>query len=203
MNVEVQHWIKHEGLKYIKELGIVGGQVVVDFGCSSGHYTIPAAKVVGSKGTVYAIDREKSDIDQLMKKVQSLGINNIVPIISSKLTIDLPASSVDAVLIYDVLHYLNDNERKKLYQSVNIVLKDCGILSVFPKHNRSDSPMWHLAELRITDIVEEIERNHFLLVQKDEKRLMHDEYIDKGVIINFKKSPKKRKHKNFKNLEEL
>jgi SAM-dependent methyltransferase len=194
MNIEVQHWIKHEGLQYIKELGIVDGQVVVDFGCSAGHYTIPAAKVVGLKGIVYAIDREKSDIYQLMKTVHRLGINNIVPIISSKPIIDLLPTSVDAVLIYDVLHYLNDSEREKLYQSVNTVLKDSGILSVFLKHHQSDSPMWHLAKLRIKEIVEEIERNHFVLVQKDEKRLIHDEYIEKGVIINFKKFriPEKR-----------
>jgi ubiquinone/menaquinone biosynthesis C-methylase UbiE len=190
MNDEVQQWIMHEGLKYIKELGIVDGQIVVDFGCNAGHYTIPAAKVVGSKGTVYAIDQEKSNIDQLMKTVQSLGMKNVVPIISGKPTIDLPASSVDAVLIYDVLHYLNESERKKLYQSVSTVLKDSGILSVFPKHNQSDSPMWHLAELRITDIVKEIESNHFALMQKDEKLLIHDEYIEKGIIINFKKFQK-------------
>ena len=187
MNIEVQHWIKNEGLKYIRELGIVDGQVIVDFGCGAGHYTIPAAKVVGSKGIVYAIDREKSGIDLLMKTVHSLGISNIMPIISSKPTIDLATSSVDAVLIYDVLHYLNNSEREILYQSVNTVLKERGILSVFPKHNQSNSPMGHLSELYITDIVDEIERNHFILLQKDEKRLMHDVFIEKGIIINFKK----------------
>ena len=187
MKTEAYRRMKHEGLTYVKELGIVAGQVIVDFGCNAGHYTIPAAKVVGSEGTVYAIDQKKSAIDQLMKTAQSEGLGNIFPIISSKPAIDLPVASVDAVLIYDVLHYLNADERKKLYQSVNIVLKDHGILSVFPKHNRLDSPMWHLAKLSITDIVKEIENGHFILVQKDEKRLMHDDYFETGMIINFKK----------------
>lgn len=188
MKNDVQHWIKHEGVTFIKVLGIGVGQVVVDFGCNAGHYTIPAARVVGSEGTVYAIDQEKSAIDQLMKTAQSEGLGNIIPIISSNPAIDLPTASIDAVFIYDVLHYLNTDERKKLYQSVNTILKDNGILSVFPKHNLSDSPMWHLAKLSITNIIKEVENCHFLLVQKDEKRLIHDDYFETGMIINFKKS---------------
>ncbi len=187
MNNDVQRWIRHDGLTYIKRLGILTGQVIVDFGCNTGHYTIPAARVVGAEGTVYAIDPEKSATDQLMKTAQIERLYNIVPIISNKMTIDLPATSVDAVFIYDVLHYLNEDEREKLYQSVNTVLKDSGILSVFPKHNQSDIPMWHLAELSITDIIKEIERSHLILVEKDKKRLIHDDYIETGMIINFKK----------------
>jgi precorrin-6B methylase 2 len=70
---DAQHWIEHEGITYIKELGIRAGQVIVDFGCNAGHYTIPAARVVGSEGTVYAIDQEQTAIDQLMKTAQNEG----------------------------------------------------------------------------------------------------------------------------------
>ena len=184
---DTQRWIEHEGVTYIKELGIQAGQILVDFGCNAGHYTIPAARVVGSEGTVYAIDQEKTAIDQLMKSAQNEGLDNIIPIISSKPAVNLPAASVDAVFIYDVLHYLNTDERKNLYQSVNTVLKDDGILSVFPKHSQSDWPMWHLAESSIEDIDKEIENNHFILIQKVEKHLIHDDNIEKGVIVNFKK----------------
>jgi len=124
---DAQRWIEHEGVKYFKELGIGTDQIIVDFGCNAGHYTIPAT------------------------------------------------------------HYLNTNERKNLYQSVNTVLKDNGILSVFPKHNQSDWPMWHLEKLSVTDIVKEIENNHFMMIQWDEKRIIHDDNIEKGMIINFKK----------------
>ncbi len=185
---DVQRWIEHEGETYIKKLGIGTGQVIVDFGCNAGHYTIPAARVVGSEGTVYAIDQEQTGIDQFIKTAQNEGLDNIIPIISSKPAIDLPAASVDAVIIYDVLHYLNTDERKNLYQSINTVLKDDGILSVFPKHNQSDWPMWHLEKLNITDIVKEIGNNHFILIQKAEKHLIHDDNLETGIIINFKKS---------------
>ncbi len=185
---DVQRWIEHEGVAYIKELGIQSGQVLIDFGCNAGHYTIPAARVVGSEGTVYAIDQEQTAIDQLMESAQNEGFDNIIPIISSKPAINLPAASVDAVFIYDVLHYLNTDERKNLYQSVNTVLKNDGILSVFPKHNQSDGPMWHLEKLNITDIIKEIRNNHFILIQNTEKHLIHDDNLETGIIINFKKS---------------
>ena len=188
MNNNVQRWIEHEGVTYIKELGIKTGQIIVDFGCNAGHYTIPAARVVDSEGIVYAIDQEQTEIDQLMKSAQNEGLDNIIPIISSQPAVNLPAASVDAVFIYDVLHYLNIDERKNLYQSVNTVLKDDGILSAFPKHSHSDWPMWHLAESSIEDIVKEIENNHFTLVKKAKKHLIHDDNLETGIIINFKKS---------------
>lgn len=31
----------------LSELGVKAGQVILDFGCGSGTYTIPAAKLVG------------------------------------------------------------------------------------------------------------------------------------------------------------
>jgi len=185
---DAQRWIEHEGVTYIKELGIGTGQVIVDFGCNAGHYTIPAARVVGSEGTVYAIDQEQTAIDQLIKTAQNEGLDNIIPVISSKPAIDLPATSIDTVLIYDVLHYLNTDERKNLFQSVNTVLKDDGTLSVFPKHNQSDLPMWHLEKLNITDIVKEIRNNYFSLIQTAEKHLIHDDNLETGIIINFTKS---------------
>ena len=72
------------------------------------------ARVVGSEGTVYAIDQEQTAIDQLMKTARNEGLDNIIPTTPSKPAINLPAASVDAVLIYDVLHYLNTEERKRL-----------------------------------------------------------------------------------------
>jgi ubiquinone/menaquinone biosynthesis C-methylase UbiE len=185
---DVQRWIKHDGITFVKDLGIKKDQIIVDFGCNTGHYTIPAARVVGSQGKVYAIDQEQTAIDQLIKTAQNEGLGNIIPVISDKPIINLSRASVDAIFIYDVLHYLNADERKNLYQSVNSVLKLDGILSVFPKHNHSDQPMWHLENLSVTNIVEEIENNHFMLIERAERSLIHDDNLETGIIINFKKS---------------
>ena len=45
-------------LQLLKDVGIKAGQVVLDFGCGSGTYTVPAARTVGDKGKVYALDKD-------------------------------------------------------------------------------------------------------------------------------------------------
>ena len=183
----VQQWIKEEGVKYLKDIGIDIGQILVDFGCNVGHYAIPAAKLVGSGGIVYALDQDESAIEQLKIAAEKEDVSNIHPIITHSSTIDLPVASVDVVLVYDMLHYLETEERIKLYRSINTVLKDQGMLSVYPKHSQSNSPMWHLSEIDITNIIKEIENSSFVLVQKAEKRLIHDDTIEKGTVINFRR----------------
>ena len=56
--------------------------------------------------------------------------------------------------------------------------------------------MWHLEKLIITDIVKEIENNHFILIEKAEKHLIHDDNLETGIIINFKKSKTVLNQKN-------
>ncbi len=196
MEIDVQSWVSQGGIKYIKKLGIMTGQVVVDFGCNAGHYAIPAAKVIGAEGTVYVIDKDDLAIEQLTKTMQAQHLDNIKPILSGKLAIDLSAASADAILLYDILHYFDWYEREKLYISVNTVLKPDGILSVFPKHNQADIPMWHSAELDLTDIIIEIERNNFILIQKEKRCLIHDDRIEKAIILNFKNSKIKANNKS-------
>jgi precorrin-6B methylase 2 len=94
MNSDMHRWIKREGIKYFKKMGITTGQVIVDFGCNTGHYSVPAAKAIGPEGTVYAIDQDSSAIDQLKKSAQEEGLCNIVPIVSNRLTDDIEKGEV-------------------------------------------------------------------------------------------------------------
>ena len=41
----------------IRKLGLKEGQKILDYGCGIGSYTFPAAKLVGEKGRVYALDK--------------------------------------------------------------------------------------------------------------------------------------------------
>jgi precorrin-6B methylase 2 len=62
----------------LKDVGIEAGQVVLDFGCGSGTYTVPAARIVGDKGKVYALDKDSEVLNKLMQKAQLAGLNNVV-----------------------------------------------------------------------------------------------------------------------------
>ena len=42
--------------KLLKAAGLKSGQKVLEVGCGPGFFTIPAAKIVGEEGFVYAVD---------------------------------------------------------------------------------------------------------------------------------------------------
>jgi ubiquinone/menaquinone biosynthesis C-methylase UbiE len=54
------------------------GMVFVDVGCGDGFFSILAAKKVGEKGRVYAVDSDVAAIEKLKRKAQAEGLKNIV-----------------------------------------------------------------------------------------------------------------------------
>jgi len=42
--------------KVLRAIGVKPGQVVLELGCGPGFFTIPAGKIVGEEGLVYALD---------------------------------------------------------------------------------------------------------------------------------------------------
>ncbi|MCK4352266.1 class I SAM-dependent methyltransferase [candidate division WOR-3 bacterium] len=186
MKNDIKRWLNNEGKLFLKEIGIKREQIVLDFGCGAGHYTIPAAKVVGKKGKIYALDKDAENLAKLIKIAKSKGIKNIEIVkTSGELKIPIKDKSVDVVLLYDVLHYIDN--RKKIYDEVYKVLKIGGLLSIYPKHYKLDEPLWTLTNLKLKDITKEIEAVNFYLERKTFKKLMHDDNYNKGYILNFRK----------------
>ena len=54
----IDRWIRSDGQILLREIGLRPCYVVLDFGCGSGAYTLPASKVVGQCGRIFALDRE-------------------------------------------------------------------------------------------------------------------------------------------------
>jgi len=184
----IKDWIERDGINFLRDIGLRPGQVVLDFGCNVGHYTIPAAKVIGDDGTVYALDKDKGSLEELKQTAEEEGLKNIVPLHGDLGPgINLKTDSVDVVLLYDVLHYLETGERKMLYREVHRVLKSDGLLSVYPKHNKFDDPLWNLSHVGLNGIIEEIEAENFSLAAKLNRQLIHDNYYNTGYIVNFRK----------------
>ena len=112
--------------KEIKKLDLRRRQRVLDYGCGIGSYTFPAAKLVGEKGKVYALDRQPLAIKRIEEKARREGLHNVDTILSDEDT-GLPDESVDVVLLYGVLPEI---ERKEsLLRELYRVLKPGGYLS--------------------------------------------------------------------------
>lgn len=166
--------------RLLRKVGIDNGKTVLDFGCGSGSYTIPAARIVGGEGKVIALDKDAVVLDELMRKAESEGLENIKKMrTSGELKIDLREKSIDMVLLYDVFHdyyFLQTSERRKLLGKFYRILKPNGILSVYPKHMDSGK------------IKAEIESANFVLEHEYSGALIHDNKdIEGGRVLNFRK----------------
>jgi len=79
------------------------GSRILDYGCGPGDYTMPAAKIVGNSGKVYALDTHSSAINRVQKLAIRKGLKNIKTLLSDG-KIGLENDSVDVVLLHEVSH---------------------------------------------------------------------------------------------------
>jgi len=179
-------WTEQNGEMFLRGIGVKKNQTLLDFGCGEGHYTIPAAKVVGKSGKIYALDKNEDILDMLKISVNQASLRNI-EIINGNSRMPIKSESIDFVLCYDVIHYVNKKERKEIYGEVYRVLKEEGLFSVYPKHLRGDDPIMELANVNLENIIDNIEESGFNLQNKILKRLIHDDYYNEGLILNFRK----------------
>ena len=189
MEIDVKNWLNREGEAFLEDIGIKKGDVVLDFGCGAGYYTILAAKVVSKEGKVYAMDKDIESMHKLMEIAKTKGLKNIIPLHtkSKEPKINLESESIDAVLLYDVLHYMENLGRKRIYEEIYRILKTGGLLSVYPKHRKSDEPLWNLSDMGLDDVIGEINNRHFYLQRKFYKKLLHNGNYNRGYILNFRK----------------
>jgi ubiquinone/menaquinone biosynthesis C-methylase UbiE len=126
--------LESRAIEVLERIGIRRGQTVLDFGCGYGTYTIPAAKIVGAQGRVYALDKDKEALDELMQKAGSAGLKNIERMeTSGKLEIELTDESVDAVLLFDVFHsfyFPQADDRRRLLGEIRRIMKPSAFLSI-------------------------------------------------------------------------
>jgi ubiquinone/menaquinone biosynthesis C-methylase UbiE len=189
MNEEMERWESKEGVEFLRKAGIRKNHIVLDFGCGVGHYTVPAASVVESKGIVYAIDKEQQAINELRQKAAANNLKNVKIIeTSGKTMLDFESESIDVVLFYDVLHYFGKHNREELYQETYRVLKQDGLLSVYPKHTLKDDPIQEFRRLTLSDVKREIEGSNFAFEQEHCSLISHDDGLNKGCVLNFRKS---------------
>lgn len=65
----------------LKKIGLKEKMKVADFGCGSyGHFVFPAAKIVGPKGVVYAVDILRPAIESVAKRAKQENLPQIITI---------------------------------------------------------------------------------------------------------------------------
>lgn len=186
---EMEKWERNAGVKFLKKIGLGPGQVVLDFGAGVGHYTIPAAIVVGEEGKVYSIDKRPDALNEVERKARLLGLGKIILIITDgEVHFKIENGSFDVVFLYDVLHYLEGNVRTTLYQELHRMLKPDGLLSVYPKHVKGDHPRDKFEKLHIKDVKKEIMKSGFRFEGEFRDVISHDNSLNPGCVLNFRRT---------------
>jgi ubiquinone/menaquinone biosynthesis C-methylase UbiE len=112
----------------IKELNLKPGSKVADVGCHEGYMTVKLSKVVGASGKVFSVDVDQSKLDKLKANLQELQISNATPVKGDYDNPKLPMNSLDAVIILDTYHEMDDHD--KILQHIKASLKSGGRLVI-------------------------------------------------------------------------
>lgn len=119
----------------LAKIGLKPGQTVLEYGCGAGSFTVPAARIVGQEGTVYALDIHPLAIEAVEKRSTKEKLTNVTTILSDRNT-GLDDESVDVILLYDTLHLVSD--KQALLQELHRVLKPGGFLSTDHQHTNRE-----------------------------------------------------------------
>lgn len=178
MQMDDSRWLDGWGVYMLRDIGVRAGDRLLDFGCGTGFYVLPAAEVVGSGGVVYALDRNHDRLETLAVRAGRRGLSN-VEIVETAGSLALPFDNgvVDVVLVYDVIHsdFFSDGKRQRLLRETRRVLTPDGFLSIFPSHMDDDAA------------IETAKQAGFTLDRRITTRLHHYHDVVTDTVLNFKK----------------
>jgi precorrin-6B methylase 2 len=182
-------WQKPDEL--IRQLNLKPGSQVADIGCHEGYMTFKLSAVVGEKGLVYAVDVEQNKLDQLKINKEQSKVKNVVAVKGDYDDPKLPLNSLDAVIIVDTYHEMDDYEA--ILQHVMSALKSGGRLVLCEpiaderkKLPRADQEKKH--ELAMNFALEDLKKAGFTIIKKQDLFVDRAEKGDKmWLIVAIKK----------------
>jgi ubiquinone/menaquinone biosynthesis C-methylase UbiE len=101
--------------------------VVLEVGCGPGFFTIPAARIAGETGQVYALDLNPLAINRVKNKIEKEGVTNVKTILADISLIDL-SQSFDLVFLFGFTRPIGHIEN--IWFNLHQALKPVGILSI-------------------------------------------------------------------------
>ena len=120
----------------------------LDVACGRGAYSLKASEIIGSAGTIFAVDLWQEGIEQLRASAVEKNASNIKAIVSDAgRRIPVDAQVVDVCLMATVLHdFVEDKISEEVLHEVVRVLKTDGILAIveFKKIDGPPGPPLHI-----------------------------------------------------------
>jgi predicted methyltransferase len=153
------------------------GMAVADVGAGTGLFTLPFAHAVGPKGKVYAVDIARQFIQHIDKAAAKQKLKNVVGVVCTPTSAELPPASVDLVFICDTYHHFEFPF--KTMKSIHRALKPGGRLVLIDfKRIPGVSRQWILDHVRAGQevVTREVVQSGFRLAG-EEKKLLEENYF--------------------------
>jgi ubiquinone/menaquinone biosynthesis C-methylase UbiE len=109
----------------------LSGQTVLEVGCGTGYFTIPAARLIGERGCLTAMDMLSESVELVTGKVQNAGLKNVNVVKGDAMDTGFDAESFDTVLLFGVIP-APMLPMTRLLPEIHRVLKAEGSLAVWP-----------------------------------------------------------------------
>jgi SAM-dependent methyltransferase len=140
-------------------LKISEGKSVADLGAGSGWFTVRAAKKVGEKGKVFAVEINQEYINYINDRAKKENFSNIETVLGTEDNPKLSAKSVDAVLILKTYHEIG--QPVKVLQNLRKSLKKDALLGIIDRNGKGDD---HGIDKE--KVIEEAKRAGFVLKEE-------------------------------------
>jgi ubiquinone/menaquinone biosynthesis C-methylase UbiE len=170
----------------IKQLQLKAGSSVADIGCHEGYMTFKLSKVVGNNGKVFAVDVTQSKLDKLQEHAKTRNARNILTIKSDYDDPKLAINSLDAVIILDAYHEMDDHD--KILQHIKAALKVGGRLVLCEpisdaRQDATRDEQVGKHELGMSFALEDLKKAGFTIIQQENPFVDRKEKGDKMWIV--------------------
>jgi len=125
---ETLYGLFRDPYKALNAAGLEPDQKVLEVGCGPGFFTIPAARIVGDKGTVHALDISPLAVERVQQKIEKEGATNVETILANAAQTGLPDQSFDLVFVFGLAHSVGDME--SILTELHRLLRPGGILAI-------------------------------------------------------------------------
>lgn len=160
----------------VEACGLKPGMAVADIGAGTGLFTRMFGKEVGPSGKVYAVDIAKKFIDHVVETSKKEKLENVVGVVCTPTSAELPANSIDLAFVCDTYHHFEFPQRT--LASIHKALKPGGQLIVIDFIRiEGKSREWIMNHVRAGQEVFTAEIKQAGFKQVDEKKFLKENYF--------------------------
>ncbi|QAT39774.1 class I SAM-dependent methyltransferase [Clostridium sp. JN-9] len=126
--------------KTLTSLGLHEGDIMADIGCGIGYFSIPASKIVGNNGKIFALDILPEMLCQVEIKAKENNCSNIKTVLTEENDLKLEEETITYAFLSVILH--ETEQLDKFLENVKKIISPKGKIAIieWKKINSKDGP---------------------------------------------------------------